>query len=37
MVSEDGYKLDPSSIKPVLSLKESTPKTVYEVRKYMGF
>ena len=37
VVSEEGYKLDPSSIKPVLSLKESSPKTVNEVRKLMGF
>ena len=37
VVSEEGYKLDPSSIKPVLSLKESYPKTVNEVHKLMGF
>ena len=37
VVSEEGYKLDPSSIKPVLSLKESSPKTVNEVRKRMRF
>jgi len=37
MVSEKGYKLDPSSIKPALSLKKSSPKTVNEVRKLMGF
>ena len=36
VVSEEGYKLDPSSIKPVLSLKESSPKTVNEVCKLMG-
>ena len=35
-MSEEGYKLDPSRIKPVLSLKESSPKTVNEVRKLMG-
>ena len=35
VVSEEGYKLDSSSIK--LSLKESSPKTVNEVRKLMGF
>ena len=34
---EERYKLDPSSIKPVLSLKESSPKTVNEVYKLMGF
>ena len=35
-MSEEGYKLDPSSIKPVLALKDSPPKTV-KVRKLMGF
>ena len=29
--------MDPSSIKSVLALKDSTPKTVSEVRKLMGF
>lgn len=37
VVSEEGYKLDPSNIKPVLALKESPPKTINEVRKLMGF
>ena len=37
VVSEEGYALDPSSIKPVLALKDSPPKTVNEVRKIMGF
>lgn len=37
VVSENGYKLDPSSVGPVLRLKESNPKTVNEVRKLMGF
>ena len=37
VVSEEGYALDPSSIKPVLALKDSPPKTVNEVRKFMGF
>ena len=37
VVSEEGYTLDPSSIKPVLALKDSPPKTVNEVRKLMGF
>ena len=37
VVSEEGYKLDPSSIKPVLALKDSPPKTINEVRKLMGF
>ena len=36
-MSEEGYKLDPSSIKPVLALKDSPPKTVNEVCKLMGF
>ena len=36
-MSEEGFKLDPSSIKPVLALKNSPPKTVNEVRKLMGF
>ena len=37
VVSEEGYKLDPSSIKPDLALKELPFKTVNEVRKLMGF
>ena len=37
VVSEEGYALDPSSIKTVLALKDSPPKTVNEVRKLMGF
>jgi len=37
VVSEEGYTLDPSSIKSVLALKDSPPKTVNEVRKLMGF
>ena len=37
VVSENGHKLDPSSVGPVLRLKESNPKTVNEVRKLMGF
>ena len=37
VVSEEGYKLDPSSIKPVLALKDFPPKTVNGVRKLMGF
>ena len=36
VVSEDGYKLDPSSIKSVLAPKNSPPKTVNEVHKLMG-
>ena len=34
---EEGYRLDPACIKPVLALKDSPPKTVSEVRKLMGF
>ena len=37
VMSEEGYKLDPSSIKPDLALKERPFKTVNEVRKLMGF
>lgn len=37
VVSEEGYTLGPSSIKSVLALKDSPPKTVNEVRKLMGF
>lgn len=37
IVSSEGYKLDPSTITPILRLKESPPKTVNEVRKLMGF
>ena len=37
VVSEEGHKLDPSSIKPDLALKELPFKTVNEVRKLMGF
>ena len=37
IASEEGYKLDPSSIKPVLALRDSPPKTVGEVRRLMGF
>ena len=37
VVSEEGYKLDPSCTKPGLELKNSPPKTVNEVRKLIGF
>ena len=30
IVSEEGYKLDASSVKPVLALRDSPPKTVSE-------
>jgi hypothetical protein len=36
-VSEGGYKLDPSTVAPILRMKETPPKTVNEVRKLMGF
>ena len=37
IVSEEGYKLDPSTVSPILRMKETPPKTVNEVRKLMGF
>ena len=37
VVSEEGYKLDPSTIASILRLKETPPKTVNEIRKLMGF
>lgn len=37
IVSKDGYKLDPSTIAPILCMQETPPKTVNEVRKLMGF
>ena len=36
IVSERGYKLDPSNIREVLSLKEKQPRTVGEVRQLLG-
>ena len=33
----EGYKLHPSAITPVLRLKETSPKTIRDVRKLMGF
>ena len=36
-MSKEGYKLDPSSIKLVLALRDSPPKTVNEVCRLMGF
>ena len=36
IVSKEGYKLDSSSIKPVLALRDSPPKTVNEVCRLMG-
>jgi hypothetical protein len=37
IVSAEGYTLDPSTVSPVLRLKETLPKTVKDVRKLMGF
>ena len=37
IMSEEGCKLDPSNIKLVLSLRDSPPRTVNELRKLMGF
>ena len=37
IVSEEGYKLDPSTVAPILRMKETPPKTVNEARKLMGF
>ncbi|CAB4010281.1 Hypothetical predicted protein [Paramuricea clavata] len=37
VVSGEGYKLDPSTIAPILRLKDTPPKTVDEVQKLMGF
>ena len=36
VVSAQGYKLDPSTMAPILRLKDTPPKTVNEVRKLMG-
>ena len=36
IVSQEGYRADPENIKPIVSLKERTPKTVGEVRQLMG-
>ena len=36
VVSSAGYKLDMDSIKPILNLQNSTPKTVGDVRKLVG-
>ena len=35
--AEGGYTLDPSTVAPVLRLKETLPKKVKDVRKLMGF
>ena len=36
VISEQGYKMDPSNIQAVLSLKERQPRTVGEVRQLLG-
>ena len=36
IISPEGYKLDPDSIKPILHLQKSTPKTVGDVRRLLG-
>ena len=36
IVSADGYHVDPSNTKPVLSLKNTKPRTVGDVRKRLG-
>ena len=37
IVSEEDYKLDPSSVEPILALRDLPPKTVSEVPRLMGF
>ena len=37
IVSAEGYTLDPSTVAPVLRLKETLPKTMKDVRTLMGF
>ena len=36
IISLEGYKLDPESIKPILHLQKSTPKTVGDARRLLG-
>ena len=36
IISPEGYKLDPESIKPLLHLQQSTPQTVGDVRRLLG-
>ena len=36
IVSEDGYRIDPKTTEAVTRLKESTPRTVREVRRIIG-
>ena len=32
-MSEEGYRIDPENIKPILRLKDVMPKTVLEIRQ----
>ena len=36
IISKDGYRMDPKSVKAVIALKESRPETVGEVRQLAG-
>ena len=36
IISPEGYKLDPESIKPLLHLQKSTPQTIGDVRRLLG-
>ena len=36
VISEEGYKLDTSNIKPALQLKDTHPRTVGDVRRLLG-
>ena len=36
-MSAEGYRMDPSNTEPVKSLTETTPKTVGDLRKLLGF
>ena len=36
VISEEGYKLDTSNIKPILQLRDTQPRTVGDVRRLLG-